>query len=64
MVSILIFNKGGTDVEDVLNDAVDTPEEGFVQHKNVKSIRDKGKLGHKWTHKRVDKASREIINKM
>ena len=24
---------------------------------------DKGKLGHKWTHKRVDKARDEIINK-
>ena len=46
-------------VEDVLNDVVDTPEEGIEQHKKreeLKSIIDKGKLGHKRTHKRVDKA--------
>ena len=43
--------------EDVLNDVVDTPGE------ELKSIIDKGKLGNKWTHKRVEKASDEIINK-
>ena len=30
----------------------------------LKDAIDKGKLGHKWTHERVDKASDEIINKM
>ena len=53
-------------VEDALNDVVDTPEERIEQHKKreeLKSVIDKGKLGHKWTHKRVDKASDEIINK-
>ena len=53
-------------VEDVLNDVVDTPEERIEQHKKreeLKSVIDKGKLGHKWTHKRVDKANDEIINK-
>ena len=25
---------------------------------------DKGKLGHKWTHERVDKTSDETINKV
>ena len=43
--------------ENVLNDVVDTPGE------ELKSIIDKGKLGNKWTHKRVEKASDEIINK-
>ena len=43
--------------EDVLNDVVDTPGE------ELKSIINKGKLGNKWTHKRVEKASDEIINK-
>ena len=59
------------DAEDILNDeffgdVVDTPKEGIEQHKKweeLKGIIDKGKLGHKWTHKRVDKASNEIINK-
>ena len=59
-------------VEDVLkddeffDDAVDTPKEGIQQHikrEELKSIIDKGKLGHKWTHKRVNKASDEVINK-
>ena len=43
--------------EDVLNDVVDTPGE------ELNSIINKGKLGNKWTHKRVEKASDEIINK-
>ena len=43
--------------EDELNDVVDTPGE------ELKSIINKGKLGNKWTHKRVEKASDEIINK-
>ena len=59
-------------VGDVLNDdeffgdVIDTPKEGTEQHKKreeLKSIIDKGKLGHKCTHKRVDKTSDEIINK-
>ena len=59
------------DVEDILNneffdDVVDTPKEGIEQHKKreeIKGIIDKGRLGHKWTHKKVNKASNEIINK-
>ena len=53
-------------VEDLLNDVVDTPEEGIEQHEKreeLKNVIDKGKLGHKWTNKRVDKANDEIINK-
>ena len=52
--------------DDFFGDVVDTPEEGNEQHKKqeeLKSVIDKGKLGHKWTHRRVDKASDEIINK-
>ena len=30
------------------------------KREEIKSIIDKGKLGHKWTHKRVDKASEEV----
>ena len=47
-------------------DIVDTPKEGSEQHKKrecLKGLIDRGKLGHKWTHERVDKASDEIINK-
>ena len=61
------------DAEDILNeeffgDIVDTPKEGFGQHKKrecLKSVTDKGKvhLLGKWTHERVDKASDETINK-
>ena len=60
------------DVGDILNDneyfgdVIDTPREGTELHKKweeLKSITDKGKLGHKWTHKKVDKATDEIINK-
>ena len=62
-----------TNVENILNDdeffgdIVDTPKEGIEQHKKreyLKSVIDKGKLGHKWTHGRVDKASDETINKI
>ena len=52
--------------DDFFGDVVDTPEEGIEQHKKqeeLKSVIDKSKLGHKWTHRRVDKASDEIINK-
>ena len=61
------------DVGDILNDddffddVVDTPKEGIEQHKKreeLKSVTDKGKLRHKWTHRRGDKASHETINKM
>ena len=63
------------DVGDILNDdnffgdVVDTPKEDIEQHKKrecLKSVIDKGKahfLEHKWTHRRVDKASDDIINK-
>ena len=59
-------------VGDILNDdeffgdVADTPKEGIEQHKKreeLNSIIDKGKLGHKWTYKRVDKATDAIINK-
>ena len=61
-----------TDVEDIFDndffgDIVDTPKEGIEQHKKreyLKSVIDKGKLGHKWRHRRVDKASDETINKI
>ena len=64
--------KAVTDVEDIfdndfLGNIVDTPKEGIEQHKKreyLKSVIDKGKLGHKWTHGRVDKASDETINKI
>ena len=66
------LNKIMTSVGDILNDddffgdAVDTPKEGIEQHKKREELKNnigKGKLGHKWTHKRVDQASDEIINK-
>ena len=43
------------------NDVVNTLKEATEQHKKreeLKSIIDKGWLGHKWTHKTVDKAKR------
>ena len=55
--------------DNFLRDTADTPKEGIEQHKKreeLKSAIDKGKvhlLGSKWTHKRVDKASDETINK-
>ena len=59
------------DVGDILKDdeflaVVDKPREGTEQHKRqeeLKSIIDKGKLGHKWTHERVDQGSDEVISK-
>ena len=48
------------------NDVVNTLKEATEQHKKreeLKSIIDKGGLGHKLTHERVDKESDEIINK-
>ena len=47
-------------VEDVLNGVVDTPKEAT---EGLKSVIDKSKLGHKWTHGREGKAIDEIINK-
>ena len=55
--------------DDFLGDIVYTPKESIEQHKKrecLKGAIDKGKgqlLGSKWTHKRVDKASDETINK-
>ena len=52
--------------EEVFGDVTDTSREGIEQHKKreeLKSIVDKGKLRHKWTHRRVEKASDEIVNK-
>ena len=53
-------------VDEVFGDNVDTPKKGIEKHKKreeLKNAVDKGKLGHKWTHERVDKASDEVINK-
>ena len=50
----------------MFGDVVDTPKEGTEQHKKreeLKSIIGKGKLGHKWAHEMVDKASNEVIHK-
>ena len=64
--------KAMADVENTLNDdeffgdIVDIPKEGIEQHKKrecLKGAIDKGQLGHKWTHGRVDNASDETINK-
>ena len=52
--------------DDFLRDVVDTPKEGAEQNKKreeLKSIIDKGKLGRKWTHERVDKTCNETISK-
>ena len=52
---------------DLFGDAVDTPKEGIEQHKKqeyLNSVKDRGKLGHKWTHRKVHKASDETINKI
>ena len=63
--------KAMVDIENVLKDdeffgdIVDTPKEGIDQHKKgeeLKSAIDKGRL-YKWTHRRVDNASDEVINK-
>ena len=46
-------------------DIVDTTKEGIEQHKKQEELKDavdKGRL-YKWTHRRVVKASDEIINK-
>ena len=60
------------DVGDILNndelsgDVVDIPKEGIEQHKKrecLKSVIDESRLGHKWTHEKMDKASDEVINK-
>ena len=61
-----------TDVEDIFDndffgDIADTPKEGIEQHKKreyLQSVIDKGKLGHKWTRGKLDKASDETINKI
>ena len=61
-----------SDVENILNDdeffgdIVDTPKEGIEQHKKrecLKSLIERGKLGHKWTQEKLDKASDEILTK-
>ena len=62
------------DVEHILNDeffgdVVDTPMEAAEQHKKreyLKSIIDKGKLEHKWTHKRAGQgqATKLLIKRM
>ena len=53
-------------VDVVFGDIVDTPKKGIEKDKKreeLKNAVDKGKLGHKWTHERVDKASGEVIHK-
>ena len=52
--------------DEFFGDIVDTPKEGIEKHKKreeLKNAVDKGKLGDKWTHESVDKASNEVINK-
>ena len=50
--------------DDVLRDTVDTPKEDIGQHKKREELNSyRGKLGHKWTHERVNKESNEVINK-
>ena len=52
--------------DDFFGDVVDTLKGGTEQRKKreeLKSIIDRGKRGHKWTHERVDKESDEIISK-
>ena len=52
--------------DEFFGDIIDTPKEDIEQHKKreeLKCVIDKGKLGHKWTHKRVDKASGKVTNK-
>ena len=55
--------------DDIFGDVVDTQKEATEQHKKREELRnviDKGNthlLGHKWTHRRVEKASNEIIKK-
>ena len=51
--------------DDFLGDAVDTPKKGTEQCKKLeelKSIIDKGKLGHKWADERVEVRD-EVIKK-
>ena len=46
--------------DEFFGDVFNTPKEATEQHKKreeLKSAIDEGKLGHKWTHERVDKAS-------
>ena len=52
--------------DELFGDVVDTPKEATEQHEKrgeLESAIDKGKLGYKWAHERVNKASHEIINK-
>ena len=52
--------------DEFFGDFVDTPKEGIEQHRKreyLKSAIDRGKLGHKWTHERIDKESDENINR-
>ena len=62
-----------SDVGDILTDyevfgeVVATPKEGTEQHQKqeeLKSVIKKGKLGHEWTHGRVDKANDKVIKKV
>ena len=53
-------------LKDFPGDIVDTPKEGTGQYKKwkeLKSLMDRGKLGHKWAHEGFDKESDETINK-
>ena len=52
--------------DEFFGDFVDTPKEGIEQHRKreyLKSAIDRGKLGHKWKHERIDKESDENINR-
>ena len=65
--TVIIADVGNTcKDDDLFGDVVDPQKEGIEQHKKsekLKGIIDKGRLGHKRTHKKIDKASDEIINK-
>ena len=56
--------------DDFFDDVVATPREGIEQHRKRECLKDVISMGkahslrHKWTYKRVDKASNETINKV
>ena len=52
--------------DEFFGDVVDTPKKALSSIKKRKELNgliDRGKLGHKWTHKRVDKENDGTINK-
>ena len=54
-VGDILFND-----DEFFGNVVDAPKEATEQHRKweeLKSIIDKGRLGHKWAHRKADKAS-------